>query len=95
MVHFFSGTKQELLALIDLDLYIGINGCSLQTEESLEFIKAIPLNRLIIESGAPYCDIKKQYACAKFIKTHFPQCDKNHHQKDQMVKGRNEPCTIV
>ena len=95
MVHFFSGSREELQALLDLDLYIGINGCSLQTEESLEIIKIIPPNRLVIESDSPYCDIKKEYACYQYVNTKFTEVDITSYQKDKMIKGRNEPCTIV
>jgi TatD DNase family protein len=43
--------KNQLIAKVDMGLYIGINGCSLKTEENVEMIKTIPLDRLLLETG--------------------------------------------
>ena len=51
VVHSFTGTKSELREIIDLGLYIGVNGCSLKTQEGVENIRCIPSDRLLIESA--------------------------------------------
>ena len=34
-----------------MGLYIGINGCSLKTEENVEMVKTIPLDKILLETG--------------------------------------------
>ncbi|KAL4086764.1 hypothetical protein PRIC1_013825, partial [Phytophthora ramorum] len=48
VVHSFTGSKEEMLKLVELGLYIGVNGCSLKTAENLECVKAIPLERMMM-----------------------------------------------
>lgn len=68
VVHSFTGTAEELHKLLELGFYIGVNGCSLKTEENLEVAKQIPMDRLLIETDAPWCEIRKSHASHKFLK---------------------------
>ncbi|XP_076682545.1 deoxyribonuclease TATDN1 [Andrena cerasifolii] len=95
VVHSFDGNPEEANSILQMGLYIGINGCSLKTEENLFAVTTIPSDRLMIETDCPWCEIRPAHASAKDVITHFPSVKKEKWQPDQMVKGRNEPCTIV
>ena len=54
LVHSFTGTMEEMNRLVALGVDIGVNGCSLKTEENLEVVKAMPLDRIQIETDGPW-----------------------------------------
>ena len=57
VAHCFTGGIEELAAYLDLDLYIGITGwvCDERRGAALrEALERIPLERLLIETDAPY-----------------------------------------
>jgi TatD DNase family protein len=97
LVHSFTGTLEELQRMIDLGLDVGVNGCSMKTEENIEVVRAIPLERLQIETDGPWCEMRPSHASAKFLKDAPPLAKavkKEKWSKGMMVKGRNEPATI-
>ncbi|MEM8766712.1 MAG: TatD family hydrolase, partial [Pseudomonadota bacterium] len=57
VVHCFTGTAQDLKALLDLDCYIGITGWVTEKKRGAglrDIIGALPLERLLIETDAPF-----------------------------------------
>ncbi|KAF4766831.1 hypothetical protein HAV15_010387 [Penicillium sp. str.  len=98
LVHSFTGTMDEMNRMVALGLDVGVNGCSMKTEENLEVVKAIPLDRLQIETDGPWCEIRPSHASAKHLggAPDLPKAVKKEKwQKGCMVKGRNEPIAIA
>ncbi|THC88835.1 hypothetical protein EYZ11_011719 [Aspergillus tanneri] len=97
LVHSFTGTLEEMNRMVAMGLHIGVNGCSLKTEENLEVVKAIPLDRIQIETDGPWCEIRPSHASAKYLEgaVALPKAVKKERwQKGCLVKGRNEPVAI-
>ena len=98
LVHSFTGSLEEMQRLLDMGFHIGVNGCSLKTEENVAVVKEIPLDKLQIETDGPWCEMRASHASAQYLKDAPPvpkAVKKERWTKDTMIKGRNEPCTIV
>jgi TatD DNase family protein len=57
VIHCFTGDKKTLFSYLDLDLYIGITGWICDERRGLDLqnlVKNVPLDRLMIETDAPY-----------------------------------------
>ncbi|KAK1971409.1 TatD family hydrolase [Colletotrichum sublineola] len=67
VVHSFTGTIEEARELMDLGLYIGINGCSFKTQENCEVVRQIALDRMMIETDGPWCEIRPSHFGYKYL----------------------------
>nr|BAA21418.1 HYPOTHETICAL 47.4KD PROTEIN IN SHP1-SEC17 INTERGENIC REGION [Schizosaccharomyces pombe] len=94
VVHSFTGSIDEMRRCIEHGLYVGVNGCSLKTEENLEVVRAIPLEKMLLETDAPWCEVRPSHAGHQFLKTKLPfdSCKKERFKEGCMIRGRNEPC---
>jgi len=95
VVHSFDGSADLAREFIELGLYSGLNGCSLKTAENLEVIKTIPSNRILLETDAPWCDIRATHAGHHLISTKFESKKEKKFEMGITVKNRQEPCHIV
>ncbi|KAM0685172.1 hypothetical protein COBT_003619 [Conglomerata obtusa] len=56
-------------------------------------LNQIDINKILVETDAPYCNIGKSYDGYKYIKSHLQESKK--YNQDSIFKGRNEPCKII
>lgn len=56
VIHSFTGTADELKAILQRGLYVGLNGIMTFTKNpaQLAMAKAVPLDRLVVETDAPF-----------------------------------------
>jgi TatD DNase family protein len=79
VIHSFTATKKELEQILARGLYVGLNGIMTFTtnKEQLEAAKAVPLDRLVLETDAPFltptpyrgtiCEPKHTRVTAEFL----------------------------
>ncbi|CEP60642.1 3'-5'-exodeoxyribonuclease LALA0_S01e15632g [Lachancea lanzarotensis] len=69
VTHSFTGSVQDMQNILALskNSYIGMNGCSFKTQENIECLKEVPLDRLLLETDAPWCDIRRTHESYKHL----------------------------
>ena len=87
VVHSFTGTMEEMKELADLGLHIGINGCSLKTAENCAVVGAIPLDRLMLETDGPWCEIRPSHEGSKYLS----EDNGGPPQGPPVTKKKNQP----
>ncbi|XP_030386518.1 putative deoxyribonuclease TATDN1 [Scaptodrosophila lebanonensis] len=96
VVHSFTGTSSEAKGILEFGgLYIGVNGCSLKTEENVKVVRELPNERILLETDCPWCGIRPSHASHKYVATMFPTVKKKEKwTADTLIDGRCEPCQI-
>jgi TatD DNase family protein len=67
VVHSFTGTVEEMQELMHLGLYIGVNGCSFKTAENCAVVKEMHLNRIMLETDGPWCEVRPSHEGWKYL----------------------------
>lgn len=103
VVHSFTGEAEEMEEFVSMGYYISVNGCSMKTERQLEMIKRIPLDKLLLETDAPWCSLTGGHASKEHLallpqhlrKLFIPLATQPERwEEGKAVRGRNEPCAI-
>ncbi|KAL8396986.1 hypothetical protein RB594_003905 [Gaeumannomyces avenae] len=72
VVHSFTGTAEEARELTaDLGLYLGVNGCSFKTAENCDVVRDLPLDRLMIETDGPWCEVRPSHEGWRYLVEHY------------------------
>lgn len=97
VVHSFTGSAEDAKSILEFDekLYIGLNGCSLREPHSIDVIRQLPTDRIMIESDAPWCEMRPTHASAPYLSVFSWGIEKalakEKYQPSAPVRGRNEP----
>lgn len=108
VVHSFTGTLVEANAVLSLGLDIGINGCSLKTNDNIAVVARLPVARLHVETDCPWCDTRRTHASYKYLRKETmeraitaavrPEKYASDASSCTFVKGRTEPfhlCCVI
>lgn len=96
VVHSFNGTKEEQNELLDMGLYLSVNGSAFREKDLANQVAQIPLNRLMLETDAPWCDIRENDYSYPFITTKYSTTRrKKKFQMGTCLERRNEPCHLI
>ncbi|CAD7933668.1 unnamed protein product [Amoebophrya sp. A120] len=83
VVHSFTGSLAEMREIVDSGFEIGINGCSLKTEDNCAVVKEIPLQKLHLETDCPYCDIRPTHFSHQFLQKLMSTSSKSTSKSSQ------------
>ncbi|KAK2015167.1 TatD family hydrolase [Colletotrichum eremochloae] len=98
LVHSFVGTSTQMKTLVEMGFDVSVNGFSFQDRASLDMVREVPLERLQIETDAPWGEIPAGSELAKRYLANAPGLPpskkKDKFEMGLMVKGRNESCMM-
>lgn len=69
VVHSFTGTADHLQRIQEAGFYVSVNGCSFKEDWQLDVARKIALDRLLIETDGPWCEIKPTHASHSLLQS--------------------------
>lgn len=90
VIHSFDGGVEELKEVLKRGYYISINGHSLKNHD---FLAEVDVNKIMIESDAPYCKITGTNSAYKHVRSFFREVKRT--PKEAIKKSRNEPLHTI
>ncbi|KAI4714339.1 hypothetical protein J4E89_000018 [Alternaria sp. Ai002NY15] len=99
LVHSFVGTTAQMQTLNGMGLHVSVNNFAFRDRDSLDMIRHVPLDKLQIETDAPWGDIQASSEVAKAYLKNATKWSWGSKKKDKftlgdMVKERNESCNV-
>lgn len=88
-VHSFTGTMEEMQRIVDMGFDVGINGCSLKTEENLQIVKHVPLDRLQLETDGPWVGVVFSYDCQSYLPLFSARSGRHTHRQSTLTAHRS------
>lgn len=95
VVHSFDDSLELAQQFIELGFDIGLNGCSLRTEENLQVVRELPLTSIQLETDCPYCEVRSTHAGYSWVQTKFEAKAEKKYEEGFCVKNRQEPCHVI
>ncbi|KAL8278945.1 hypothetical protein RQP46_008614 [Phenoliferia psychrophenolica] len=106
VVHSHTGTLEEAQELIAAGFLIGVNGCSFKEQSGLDCVRELPLDKLLVESDCPWCEVRPSHASFPLLSLLSTSPSHSHLRplynpegavkkerwaQGKTVKSRNEP----
>lgn len=96
VLHCFGGSRDELNRVLALGYSVSVCMSAFRTEETAKLVAtSLPLDRLMLETDAPWCDLRPQHWAFTHVTTHFPTRKLDKWVPGVIVARQTEPCHIV
>lgn len=96
VLHSFNGSMEEQQRVLNLGFSLSINGSAFRTKEQALQVTSIPLDRLMLETDAPWCDMRKKDYGYQFISPVPPPNIRGKiFEMGKCLERRSEPCHLL